>query len=275
MPSRNRDTLKYFFSDGAMPSSDMFADLIDSMLNMDDEGFSKTDINGLEISNLGDSENLISFFKQSNPNQAQWKIRFDNNANSLVISRAEDGVVEENSQANYLLNLSAENGKVKIGVGTDTPEDTLHVNGSVRSYGRRGLAESNYDAPLADGEWHTIAGPFVGCQSLEVVARAKNDLYHRYAMIHAIAMHTISPGKQDIFSLLGLKNRIRYTHAFYESYLHKLKLRWLPDKEFGKYVLQIRSNCDYGADSEIDFHITNLWSDNETFHQDEASIDEA
>ena len=29
MSSRNRDTLKNFFSDGVMPTSDMFADLID------------------------------------------------------------------------------------------------------------------------------------------------------------------------------------------------------------------------------------------------------
>jgi hypothetical protein len=42
MTTRNRDTLKQFFQEGRLPTSDHFGDLIDSMLNMSDEGFRKT-----------------------------------------------------------------------------------------------------------------------------------------------------------------------------------------------------------------------------------------
>ncbi|HED34120.1 MAG TPA: hypothetical protein ENJ08_07890 [Gammaproteobacteria bacterium] len=266
MPSRNRDTLKYFFSDGALPSSEMFGDLIDSMLNMDDEGFNKTDENGFEITNLGEFDSLISFFKQSHPGSPVWQISFEGSENNLVISRVNanknnDFSSEDLEKAKYFLNLNVSGQKPKIGIGIVRPHDALHIAGNIRAEGRRGEVSRNYSQPLADGNWYTIGGPYVGCQTLEVVARAKNDARKRYGLMHAIAMHTISPVKKDIFNFFGLKNRIKYTHSFYESFLHRLKLRWQPAKERGQYILQLRTNCDYGDEGVIDYHITNLWSD--------------
>ncbi len=278
MPSRNRDTLKYFFSDGALPSSDMFADLIDSMLNMDDEGFSKTDKNGFEVTDLGEFENLISFFRKSHPDNPVWQIRFDGSESNLIISRvdsdkSEQLCPEDIEKLKYLLNLNVSGQQAKIGIGIAAPHDTLHIAGNVRSEGRRGSLGKNHAQPLADGGWHTIGGPYTGCQTLEVVARAKNDRKKYYGLMHAIALHTISPVKKDIFNFFGLKNKIRYTHSFYESFLHKIKLRWKPAKERGQYILQIRTNCDYGDDGVIDYHITNLWSDQDVFRQPEDNID--
>ena len=43
MGTADRSTLKKFFESGRMPSERQFADLIDSMLNMVDEGFDKTE----------------------------------------------------------------------------------------------------------------------------------------------------------------------------------------------------------------------------------------
>jgi len=273
MPSRNRDTLKYFFSDGALPSSDMFGDLIDSMLNMDDEGFSKSSQNGFELTNQGDSENLLSFYNQSSPDEALWRVRFEGNENNLVFSRVKDQQNEQMSRedaekAKYLLHLNMSEHQPKVGIGVAQPRDTLHVAGNVRCEGRRGVASSDHPLPLADGAWYTIGGPYTGCQTLEVVARAKNDKKRRYASMHAIAMHTISPVKRNIFSFLGLKNKIKTTHAFYDSLLHRLKLRWQPAKERGQYVLQIRTNCDYADEGVIDYHITNLWSDQQSDRED-------
>ncbi len=292
MPSRNRDTLKYFFSDGAMPSSDMFADLIDSMLNMSDEGFSKSDQNGFEITNLNDSDRLISFYKQSHPEQPLWSVGFDGSESSLIISRcsavqnfeserkdttnyqqgykvkAEEERGDTDERLRYGLKLDSSEEDIKIGIGLEKPKDSLHVFGNVRANGRRGESDFGYPTPAADGNWHTIAGPFVGCLTLEVVARAKNDAKKRYAMMHAIATHTISPGKKGLLSFLGLKNRIRYTNSFFDSFLHKLKLRWIPGKERGQYILQLRTNCDYGKDGVISFHIINLWSEFDSSLQD-------
>lgn len=282
MPSRNRDTLKKLFEDGAMPSAAMFADLIDSMLNMDDEGFSKSDEHGFEITNIGDSESLISFFKKSRPSEPLWSIKFDGSDNNLIFGKvsAKDNDLfnKKDAQiAKYLLNLNTSNGQAKIGIGLEQPQDTLHVAGNVRSEGRRGTVSkvnNVYPSPKADNVWHTIAGPFVGCQTLEVVARAKNDRKKRYGMVHAIAMHTISPVKKNLLSFLGLKNRIRCTHSFYDSFLHKIKLRWKPGKKKGQYELQIKTNCDYGDGSIIDYHITNLWSDQDPFSGHEAGSEQ-
>ena len=41
MPNLNRSTLKAYFSEGKMPTADHFAALIESTLNMADEGFKK------------------------------------------------------------------------------------------------------------------------------------------------------------------------------------------------------------------------------------------
>lgn len=262
MPARNRDTLKYFFSDGAMPSADMFADLIDSMVNMEEEGFRKTAQHGLEISNKDSYETLLSFFRQQQPDTPVWQFRF--NGNDLVLSRLDGQETSEqeiSGKENYSLNFGIHNNQPALGVGVQKPKDCLHLSGYVRAAGRRGSVSSETTRPPADGDWHTIAGPFKGCQVIEVVARAKSSSRRRYAVMHAIATHTQSPARNDLFQWLRLRNPIRYTQAFYDSYLHRLKLRWRPGSERGEYFLQIRTNWDYGADSVIDFHIANLWSD--------------
>ena len=49
MAKQNRETLKRFFSAGKLPSEEHFADLIDSSLNVTDEGFSKSEDFGFEV----------------------------------------------------------------------------------------------------------------------------------------------------------------------------------------------------------------------------------
>ena len=65
MTKRNRNTLKNYFLNGSVPNQDQFKDLIDSNLNIIDEGFDKSPDEGLKVSQLGDSGRLISFFKDN------------------------------------------------------------------------------------------------------------------------------------------------------------------------------------------------------------------
>jgi DNA-binding transcriptional regulator YhcF (GntR family) len=53
MDKKNRETLKNYFKKGSLPSEKEFANLIDSMLNTIDDGFEKTEDEGLKISAPG------------------------------------------------------------------------------------------------------------------------------------------------------------------------------------------------------------------------------
>src|SRR6185436_20000712 len=85
MAKRNRITLKHFFRRGGLPTENQFRDLIDSTLNMVDEGFGKSPENGLEISPLGDKPSLVSFFRNEDSASPAWSIRYDERREKLLI----------------------------------------------------------------------------------------------------------------------------------------------------------------------------------------------
>ena len=62
----NRATLRNFFADGQRPNGKHFGRLIDSMLNMVDEGFSKTPQDGLKIASAVTHQTLLSFYVAGN-----------------------------------------------------------------------------------------------------------------------------------------------------------------------------------------------------------------
>ena len=61
----NRQTLKNYFKKGGFATEKHFVDLIDSSLNVVDDGISIQPQNGLKINPIGFSTKLISFFKKS------------------------------------------------------------------------------------------------------------------------------------------------------------------------------------------------------------------
>ena len=60
MAKKNRQTLREKFRRGSMPSQDDFGDLIDSMMNIMDDGIEKSAPEGFKISQLGDTGNAPS-----------------------------------------------------------------------------------------------------------------------------------------------------------------------------------------------------------------------
>ena len=55
MAKTNRKTLKEYFGKGKKPNHTQFADLIDSMLNVVDDGFNKSAERGMLLSPLNDA----------------------------------------------------------------------------------------------------------------------------------------------------------------------------------------------------------------------------
>jgi len=76
MTKRNRKTLTDNFADGKLPTQEAFGDLIDSMVNVVDDGFEKNAKDGMKVAQL-DGAKLISFYYKITANDAPlWSIAF-------------------------------------------------------------------------------------------------------------------------------------------------------------------------------------------------------
>lgn len=244
MSKRNRATLKKFFKQGSLPSEEYFHDLIDSTLNLTDDGLEKSPAKGLELSTLGNSDSLISFFRND---QRMWLVGYDGEQNKLLF-RGEGNEVAT-------LSLLPDG---KLGINTKDPEWPLDVGGVIRAEGRIGIIPTKHQSIPADGQWHNITGVLTGCQAFEVMAGVGKQRTGRYALMHAIALNTFNPFGAW-FNFLNFKKRIRCHQAHYRSFRDRLKLRWYGTNR--RYVLQLRSNSDYEGDTQIRYHITKLWFD--------------
>ncbi|WP_047237051.1 hypothetical protein [Chromobacterium subtsugae] len=262
MTSRSRESLKRFFREGSMPSENHFADLIDSMLNMSDEGFRKTVQHGFEVYAPQGHDALLSFFRDQDPEVPVWRAELGGTHDALqlrgrprVSGEALGGVLEEPS----LLCLTQDR---RVGIGTDAPQTELDVVGVLRSAGRRGAYERKLALPIwADGQWQDLTDQLEGCQAFEVMAGAGHRGHGRFGLLHAIAVNTYNPtlGWLDWFNR---KRGIRYTHGYYSRRCDKLQLRWLGSSgRAASYRLQIRTGCDFGKNVRIQAELTQLWFD--------------
>lgn len=262
MAKKNRSTLKRYFSEGALPSADQFADLIDSNLNTIDEGFDKTPENGFEISLIGDHDKLISFFRDNAAQQAVWSISYDKGNDRLLFVKP--------AQAGAAPAVAAFDPRGRLGINTSDPQWSLDVAGVIAAQGRIGANPNQQKTVPADGEWHDITDTLNGCQGFEVMAGVGNKGTGRYALLQAVALNTFNP-KGLFFNFLRRKSRIRCTQAYYLSRGHKIKLRWQAKDE--GYALQLRTNCDYGDGIRVRYYLTQLWFD-ESMAESWSSRDE-
>lgn len=294
----DRTTLKRYFSAGARPTEDQFGALIDSTLIMVDEGFEKTEADGLRILTKGTSNALVSFGRPG-VDPSQWRLDFhDNGSDALLLQRsphlAGDSAVPALSlrqsgpdavaEAELAANLAIGHQKDKEG-NPIRPRNALDVRGVVRADGRLGR-----EVLLpANGKPQTLSEPGLqGCVAFEIMAGVGREGSGRFALMHAIAMNTFNPSPWD--NLLGLKRRIRCQHAYYRRRSDRLKLRWAksvpadedarhsddPNEAYGRlgrFELQISTRTDY-EDPEVQIRafITQLWFDNMAGTPDRSAV---
>ena len=72
----NRQTLKNYFKKGGFATEKHFVDLIDSSLNVVDDGISIQRENGLKINPIGFSTKLISFSKSLRKNLQNLQLKW-------------------------------------------------------------------------------------------------------------------------------------------------------------------------------------------------------
>lgn len=282
MSRQSRETLKSYFREGRRPSEDDFADLIDSALNITDEGFRKTPPDGLRVASLGDSHALMSFYTpRSEADRAEWSIGLGDDFKRLSIHRP--GLAGA-----PLFNLDPEG---RVGVGKAWPQDELDVDGVIRSDGRRGreaqdrIVDGKVDRLIADGELHALTGDLHGLQAFEVIAGVGLPETGRFALMHAVALNAFNPIWWDNLFFAN-KKRIRQHHAYYSRRVDRLQLHWVPSSdnptkghgEQATYQLKIGTRRDYLAgkrvrgevkpDDEVRIraYVTRLWFDDMASH---------
>lgn len=240
----NRDTLKNFFRKGSQPTQGNFSDLIDSMVNKVDDGFSKDSEHGLMFAPMKDSSNLISFFESIDNPQADWAVQLNPDEKTLGLDFVEPGAAGTTPQSRLFLQKGG-----NVGIGTHSPAYLLDVNGAIGAKTRIGTypTVSATNTVPADGRWHTILSGLNNCQAFEIVAQTGRAKHGKYALLHAIALSTF--GRSH--------NTIRKTQAYYGFWWNKIAMRWTGSTF--DYALQIRTRCNYGDGVNINFHITRLW----------------
>lgn len=257
MSQRGRQTLRSFFAAGQLPTADHFGDLIDSTLNMSDEGFRKSALRGFEVSTAVGHDALISFLRDQSAHRVLWSIGYGGAQDQLHFRSGDAEPAEA-----PLLALDA---AARVGINTAAPRQALEVAGVVASRGRLGTWQpDNADASPgcpADGEWHDLTDHLSGCQAFEVMAGVGQRHGGRYALLHAVALNTFNPDAGWL-DFLSRKKRIRSQAAWYGKRCDRLELRWNGSGGHNaSYRLQIRSRCDYGEGIMIRAHLTQLWFD--------------
>jgi hypothetical protein len=262
MTKRNRETLKKRFGDGEMPSSTDFADLIESVLNINDDGILYNENDGLRLTQIGRNR-VLSLYGAIEEKSPVWAFglgtyRVDTHRSCLTLDvgqrrgRREDRAGGDDDGGGYavltMLAPEGDGGEAHIGVNNRAPRHALDVNGVVASSGRIGATGGSV---AANTEWQRIGGPYTGCTALEVMAGVGRRTEGKYALMHAYALRAFDA-----------KGEITYHQAHYGSRRHRMQLRWVDDaSRNGSYYLELKVNCHYGEGTAIQYHLTSLWFD--------------
>ena len=235
----SREVLKKNFEKGSIPSQYDFENLIDSMFHKQDDGLISQD-HGLSLSPKGSSAKLIAFFNNLSDFQPTWSIEpYPKNSSDFGLN-----IMDKNNESKLFIHANG-----SIGLGTTNPSEKLTVNGNILMHGRKG----SYIAGKipGDGNWHNITPSLNACHAFEIIAKIGKKGRGLYAMTHAIALSTFGDSS----------NKINKIKAYYGSFRNKIDLQWAGDTF--NYTLQMRTQRDYGEDSMIQYHVTNLWWEDE------------
>ena len=128
-----RENLKGHFLKGAIPTASHFGDLIDSMLNQEDDGISKSKDDPLSIKAFGDDEGLINFYRVTDGDiKTTWQLKQkpgDESDRKTGLS-IHDGVADAAPSRLFIESVTG-----NVGIGTTEPVAKLDVAGTIRATG--------------------------------------------------------------------------------------------------------------------------------------------
>lgn len=231
MAKTNRKTLKEYFGRGKKPTNTQFADLIDSMLNIIDDGFNKSAERGLLLSPLDDNGAVMEVRRNILDEKPVWIVALGKNR-ELHIRR------EQEEEA--LITLCPD-GRIVL---SGAEKVRLEVSGSIQANSFTG----NYlqgTAP-ANGQWHDIGGMDYGCIGYHIVAACGLKGKGRYGMADVTAMHCF-----------GKHPRIWSHRSWFGSRFNKIQFRWHSNGL--NCGLQVRTRSNYGEGVQVHYRVNNLF----------------
>tara|TARA_B100001093_G_scaffold206843_1_gene198777 strand:- start:461 stop:1195 length:735 start_codon:yes stop_codon:yes gene_type:complete len=241
MGIKNRETLKNYFKKGGLATEKQFIDLIESSMNIIDDGISMKPDTGLKINPLGESSKLISFFKKNSQKEAEF---------SIDMNSGNDGLSFHGDEDRTLVKLKKDG---KIGINCSDPGQELEVDGTLGTKSRIGTYAQG--SVPADGKWHPLLSDLDGIVAFEIVATAKGKINTgHYCVSRAIALST--------FGGRGSKSKIKNTTAYYGGYRDKIIYKWTG--VLHNFSLMVKTRRDYGEDPKsnspytIDYNIASL-----------------
>jgi hypothetical protein len=250
MGLKNKETLKNYFKKGGAVSEKHFVDLIDSSMNVIDDGIDVNPKDGLRINPTGIFTTLISFFRKKSQRKADFTV--NSNFNNL------EGLSINTSSDKSALKIKSDN---KVGINTDEPKFDFEVNGVIASKSRIGIF-SNGSVP-ADGVWHKIIQNLDGINAFEVIAHASGSVNSGYYSISRIIALSAFGGR---FSKNKIKN---FQYSNWDTFLGRLfrtkkliKFRWTGTLH--NYNLEVKTTGDWGINPEttnsyeIKYNVTKL-----------------
>lgn len=259
MSKQGKEYLKDVFSKGSLPTESNFRLLIDSMFNLEDDDLRDL-LDGalkLYVKNNEDPDTkngaLLEFFKDiaDTKSASSWRFSLSDTDEKLQVIDSSDRVVLEMDQKGNV-SFDAENIDLK---------GKIIRSGTEGSYINKIDSSDDKEYPnqvKADGEWKTIIEE-EDCQLFEVVAGVGSSDSKSYALLRATV--SLVP-KEPFFYFFTPKNRqIQVTQSYSGSSRNKLDLKWTKKKGSNMYCLQLRSRKDFGGNTMISYHITNLWFD--------------
>ncbi len=266
MTKRNRKTLVEHFAEGRLPTQEAFADLIDSTINIVDDGFEKNAREGLKLAQVDENAKLLSFYDEITVRSPVWTMSLtspgtaygggnykslsvywaDNGENRLILSSVPEAEGASSTDA------SAPH-RLRMGINRPAPQHEMDVGGVIASDGRVGRRAPDGFSVRADGQWHPITKPLDGCHAFEVMAGVGKPKSGKYALTHAFAVSTFNSRHGSITN----------HQARFSSRCDQIDLRWRGSTH--EYVLEMRTRCSYEqhANEEIyvQYYLTQLWFD--------------
>ena len=246
-----RDVLRSRFKDKNV-TAESYNSLIDSMINIHDDGIEKDSSDGLRLTTSGSSKKLMTFVDSAKNVNLRWKIEINPSQREKGLSFS----VDNNPDSVLFLQ---EDGK--IGIGTAQPQQKLDVRGIVSMEGRMGGLVGSVDA---NGSFQTILKDVEPGSAFEVIAQIHDDIDGRYALTYGILL--ITRGK-DGGKAHYIENRAS-SKWFWGKAMNDIIFHFEPGNSYSggeeKYLLQVktRSHYDLGANrkpKKIFYRITKLW----------------
>ena len=244
MAQKNKETLKNYFKKGGFITEKEFIDLIDSSMNVIDDGISIKPEDGLKLNPTGIYSKLISFYKKKSQKNSNFSININHDKNDGL------SINDENNVPIIMINKDN-----KVGIVTDNPKYDLHIDGKLGVNTRIGTYK-NGSVP-ANGEWHKIITDLDGINAFEIMSHVygeKNSGNH--CVSHAIALSTFG-GKYS-------NQKIKVLNANWGlfNFRNKIKLKWSGDLH--NYNLEIKTTKNWGINAEnndffkLNFNVTKL-----------------